>query len=174
MKFSGETTLGGMRTRIPPAVYWLLERRSRLIGQIEALEKRREELKRDLATLKRVQKDLKSLEQVIKMHELATECGPGAPIRFKKYKKTLPYGRMTEFGLEYLQMSEGEGRTTTEVAIYIAARGGIEVPESEFVTFRELVRYQMKNQRAKGRVCSKSEGGHPAEILWFSPPAKAK
>jgi hypothetical protein len=161
-----------MTVRIPTTVNWLLERRSRLLGQINAVDQRVAEYKKDTKLLKKLQRDLQSLERVIKMHELAAECGPGVPIRFKRYKSCLPHGQMTNLVTEYLEISEGVPRTATEVAMYVTARGGLNIPDTDCLRFRELIRYRLKDLGELGRIRRKPPLPGSREARWYIPPSQ--
>jgi hypothetical protein len=139
------------------------------LGQIQNFEQKKTEYRLEQIKLKKLQRDLASLERVIMMHELATECGPGNAIRFSQYRTALPYGKLTEYILKYLELSQGQARTAKELAVYVNLRGNVNIPEGEFSRFRKLVRSRLKNLLAIGRVVRKPPLQGSQESRWGLP-----
>lgn len=165
-----------MRTRTPPSLKWLINKKARLAGEIQYLEtaapfrversqqlldyaeRRYLELKKahqrnlklteeDLPRLKRQHEAIKA---ALGMHEIQINPNLIRPIRPQK-KRILPYGTLTRALYSYLK-SVGGVATTREIARYIVEKHFDKNEQVNFVALTKRVSHRLKNLALEGKI----------------------
>ncbi|WP_212786543.1 hypothetical protein [Ferrigenium kumadai] len=184
------------KTRTPPSLNWLINKRARLLGEINKLQKslperlekaqlevaqaeiRLAQAKEQLAYEKTVEAriiqalhaDLQAIDTTIGMHEILINPASIPPIRSHSTKRILPYGEITRCVFDCLKYAGGGPLSTLEIAAFIASNNDLELSGESFRTLGDCVRHRLKNLRAKGKVERVNETKGPnKEGLWALP-----
>jgi hypothetical protein len=178
--------------KIPSALKWLLTRRARLLGELEKTEsrlRRREcdlrtqiaDVEARLTTLRRrlkciqtlrpdhldlLRKDLTAIDRAIGQHPVLVDVDLIEPIRTQDNKWTLPHGQMSRLILTALREAAGEILTTTEVAVFVAREGKLEVPPEDYRSFKRAVRCRMRSMHAAGQLRRVEIGRNTVDSRW--------
>lgn len=181
------------RINTPASLNWLINKRARLLGEINKLQKslpeRLVEAQLDVvrAEIKLVQAkehlayeqtvetriipalkaDLQAIDTTIGMHEIQINPEIIPPIQSHKVKKVLPYGEITRCVFDSLKCAGGGPLSTLEIASFIASHHGLDLSGEKLSALGDSVRYRLKDLRAKGKVERLNETKGPnQEGLW--------
>lgn len=183
--------------RTPPSLKWLLTRRARLLGELQKLEKAlpqrlmaaRKAVKRAESTLqaanrrseveramtdrmkKAMQSDLAAIDAILRLHEIPIDLEAIAPIRTQEAGRVLHHGAVTRAIFECLSQTDARPASTTEVALYVAMRNGLELDDVELGEFRYKVRQSLKGLCQKGKVDRVHQAKTRIEGRWQLPSA---
>lgn len=179
----------------PSSLKWLINKRARLLGEINKLEKSlpdriskarqdvecaeanlaqaKERLASEDAVVSRIipaiQADLQAIDAAMSLHEIQINPEIIPPIRTQDASRALPYGEITRSIYDCLKCSGGCSVTTTEITIFIAAHNNLELSDMEFQTFRTAVRYRLKDIAAQGKIERLHQGKGSIEGKWRLP-----
>lgn len=162
----------------PSSLKWLINKRARLLGEINKLEKSlpdriakarqdvecaeanlaqaKERLANEDAVAFRIipaiQADIQAINAALGLHEIQINPEIIQPIRTQDAERALPYGEITRSIYDCLKCSGGGPVTTTEITIFVASHNNLELSDVEFQIFRTAVRYRLKTICAQGKI----------------------
>lgn len=105
-----------------------------------------------LRTQDALQGDLASIDSVLRLHEVQIDPDLIQPICSHTNAAVSDYGHITRFIFECLRLSEGESRTTTQIATYAAMRVDPEMPQKVFSDFRYRIRKRLQRLTWEGKL----------------------
>lgn len=149
--------------RTPPSLAWLIRERARLKGQIDALDKRLEEIPRELV---RLRGQLAALDAVIPRHEV--EVDPSKIVGIRQHApRLLPYGVMTKTVLKCLRTSD-KPLTTSTIMAHLCSETGFELTKANRATVMNSLRYWLKELVNRGVLQRhhSATAGHNDEGRW--------
>lgn len=169
--------------RTPSSLKWLIDKRSRLLGEIAKYESE-DQVKKAQTELKQaqyrltyeksirpklisvLQSELAAIDIALGLHEV--QINPEAIPKTHTYDtpRKLPHGSMTRSIFEGLKLAGGHAMTTTDIAVFIAIKNGIDPTDSGFYDIRESVRYRLKNLESNGKVERASTGSRALDAKW--------
>lgn len=149
--------------RTPPSMAWLIRERAMLKGRIDALEKRLQEIPRELVELRG---QLAALDAVIPRHEVRVEPSKIVGIH-KTSPPILPYGVMTKAVLKCLRES-GRPLSTSTIMAHLCVVTGFELTNANRAMVMERLRYRLKTLVNRGvlRRHHSMKTGENAEGRW--------
>lgn len=161
-----------MSVRIPSSLKWLVEKRARLQGEIEALAKSHAEA--ILAYQKRhqdLQADLAAIDRAMGLHAIRISPEAIGPIAYRDTSRRLPYGSMTRFVFEALRVAGGIPLTSDEITHYVCQRYDPPLSEDDWPRMRYLMQSRLKGLAAKGRIVRVNANHGNTEGQWLLPRA---
>lgn len=164
--------------KIPSALKWMLDRRARLLGEIQKTEKRqrhREEalsqainvIEARLKTLKRrlqvsrtgtplrlaaLKVDLAAIDNAMGQHRVMVDAESIPAIKSQDNPWHLPRGQITRSILRCLREAEGAELTTSEIALYVAVNSRLDIDPNDFRPFKIAVRKRMRAMTVEGTI----------------------
>lgn len=115
--------------RLPPSLVWLIDRRGRVAGEIQRIEKYFErhrrifdkfkELNDELAQL---QETMVSIDQTLSLHEVQIDPSNIPVIYSKKQRIQLPYGELTRLVYQRIRMGNGAPVSTREIIGFVVQK----------------------------------------------------
>lgn len=164
--------------RTPPSLKWLINKRARLLGEINKYENTRSErmasaekavadathalnsARQRLACeqivrpkyLEALREDIKAIDNALALHDIQIDPEIIPQIRSQEAQKKLPHGVITRAIYEYFKVAGNRPVSTTEIAMFVAVRNNIETAGDIFQVFRTSVRYRLKNLCIEGKV----------------------
>lgn len=183
--------------RTPPSLKWLITKRARLLGDLlklrEALPMRITELQRDVEeaertlaqaehrlehvpmllenSIKCLEVQLDALDVTLGLHEVSINPDKIPPIRTQEAGRLVGHGELTRGIFAGLRLAGKTALTTTELALFVASRNGLNLESTAFVCFREKVRYRLKTLCREGKVCRQHQAKTQLEGQWTLPAA---
>jgi len=159
-----------MRTRIPPSLKWLVDRRARLSSELERDRREAEYAALRVLALKAkvelLRQDLAAIDRALSMHEVRIHPETIAPLKTWHAERRFKHNHLTRNIMAYLRIAKGHWSSTTELMAYVATQGGIEVTEESYPELRLATRKRLRNLRASGRVIRKHEAKTSKEGYW--------
>ncbi len=140
--------------RTPSSMAWLIRERARLKGAIDQIDKQLQQLPLERLQLSMA---LDALDQVIPRHEVKVDPQAIVGVR-PRGPAILPYGALTKAVLQCLRKADGQPLWTKEVAYYVARVCDLDLDEVGIVRLNNLVRWRLKDLRARGLVAGLGEG----------------
>ena len=169
--------------RTPPSLKWLIDKRSRLLGEIAKYESKNqvkkaqtelEKAKYRLTYEKSIrpkiisvlQSELAAIDIALGLHEV--KINPEAIPQTNTYDtpRKLPHGSMTRSIFECLKLAGGHAMTTSDIAAFVAIKNGINSSESSFFDFRESIRCRLKNLQREGKIERTAIGSRALDARW--------
>lgn len=157
-----------MTTRIPSSLKWLVSKRARLNGKREKLKSQLQDLSLDL---KLIEAKLKSVDDVIQLHEIPLDPRD-VPDIHPKTKNRFKYGSLTK-AIYTVMHSSDKALTTDDVVIRTTPLLGIYFKDvDDYTQFRTSIRYRLKDLVRKGILDSvkapedKYKANQPNNRLW--------
>lgn len=164
--------------RTPPSLKWLIDKRARLLGEINKLEnshnknledaKKRvieaemslEHAKQEFAhqesTVPRIieilHSDLKAVDNTLGLHEIQINPDIIPPIRTQDAERHSSHGGMTRAIFERLKLAGGQSITTLELTDYVAVALGVELADENYQEFRKKISWRLKNLCTEGKI----------------------
>lgn len=149
-------------TKVPSSLLWLVRRRARILGLIEANERELARLTRISDRLTSLVRDLKALDRVIEQHDIPIDPSAIRPTRVygdekPRIKKWFKHGEFSRLLLASLRDSGEKGVTTKQLVQLTFAWVRERFPDERFDRYDEkrmidLVRYRLKSMSRIGRV----------------------
>ena len=181
--------------RTPPSLKWLLDRRARLVGELEKLQKRHpkklaaaeevhrkakehlEQTKRQIALQKKrfrmrqklLSADLDAIDNTLKQHEIRISSELIQPIASQDAYKFLPFGELTRTIFEYLKCAGENPLSTTDLTISIASSIDREISDKEFTALKHSVAHRLDHLRHQGKIIKSNNSKRNVEGLWKLP-----
>lgn len=178
--------------KIPSALKWLLDRRARLLGELQkvnkrfdvreallqneqgTLEKRLELVKNRLARVQnlrvhvpaQLQSKLKAIDEAILQHNAMVDVDLVTPRTSQDSAWYLPHGAMSRYILRALREAKGQVLTTDEIAIFVATEGGLQLIPDQYSPFKIAVRRRMRGMLIAGLLQRVSIGKNSIESRW--------
>ena len=171
--------------RTPPSLKWLIDKRSRLLGEIAKYENSRTiQIEKAQTALEQAQyrltyeksirpkiisvlkAELEAIDIALGLHEIKIDPGVVPETRTYDVARTLPYGNMTRNIFECLKLAGGRAMTTTDIAAFVAIKNGIDASDNGFFNFRESVRCRLKNLQHDGKIERASIGNRALDARW--------
>lgn len=135
-----------MTTRIPSSLKWLVSKRARLNGKREKLKSQIQDLSLDL---KLIEAKLKSVDDVIRLHEIPLDPRD-VPDIHPKTKNRFKYGSLTK-AIYAVMHDADKALTTDDVATRAYPLLGIHFKDvDDYMQFRTSIRYRLKDLVRKG------------------------
>ncbi|MGM0905659.1 MAG: hypothetical protein ACQEVQ_03895 [Pseudomonadota bacterium] len=135
-----------MTTRIPSSLKWLVSKRARLNGKREKLKTQIQDLSLDL---KLIEAKLKSVDDVIRLHEIPLDP-KDVPDIHPKTKNRFKYGSLTK-AIYTVMHGADKALTTDDVATRAYPLLGIHFKDvDDYMQFRTSIRYRLKDLVRKG------------------------
>lgn len=113
--------------KLPSSLTWLIDRRARIDGKVQQLERRLYRYRRTLEKCKKLEAELEplrqlrsSFDQALSQHQIRVDPQLISPIRGRD--SSMPYGEITQIILRRLQAAKGHSVSSKEIADAIAAR----------------------------------------------------
>lgn len=139
--------------RLPSSLKWLIDRRARVAGEIEKIERLAAKCQRLLDEMRPLQDLLAAVDQTLGLHDIAVDVSLIPSIKSQDVRINLPHGELTRSILLCLQINAGVPVSTDEIAAFIVARhADLECVASPAVALRRSVRYRLKNLCREGLV----------------------
>ena len=136
--------------RTPVALTWMLRRRQRILGDIQAIERAVEAAPGKIA---RLQKELEALETTIRMHEHPVDLDQIPPKHFRQATKIkLPYGSIPKAVWKFLRENGNAPTKTSEFAFVVAREQGVPISKENLAILRRLVITQLNYLAAQGKL----------------------
>lgn len=160
-----------MQTRTPSSLKWLVDKRARLVSEIDRREKEAKlialEMEKSCDALRR---DLAAIDRALSLHEIAVDPESIQPIKSQRRIRGLPHSHLTKNIMKCLRLANGAWCSTLEIAIFVASAANLNMDSPLFPELRESTRYRLKNLHAAGRVVRRHEGRRNVENYWSLPP----
>lgn len=169
--------------RTPPSLKWLIDKRSRLLGEIAKYEGT-DQVKKAQAELKHaqyrltyeksirpkiisvLQSELEAIDIALGLHEVRIDPRIIPETRTYDVARKLPYGNMTRSIFECLKLADGRAMSTTDIAAFVAIKNGIDTSDRGFFDFRESIRCRLKNLQLDGKIERASIGNRALDARW--------
>jgi hypothetical protein len=156
--------------KTPSVLKWMINRRAKLLGEIKKAEKRFDsrvlEIQQELdmienrapilrnrleraqklrpQTLAALRHDLAVIDNAMRLHEVMIDVDLIKPQKAQDNAHFLPHGAMSRLILQALREADGETLCTTEVALFVAMEGKLEIAPEDFMTFKIVIRRRMR------------------------------
>lgn len=157
--------------RTPPSLKWLLNKRARLLGSIEKLEKdlpgqllnsRRQVKEAEVALRRAIQllsiqekgtaqhlealkNDLKAIDTALGLHHIRIDPSIIPSIHSHDTSRVVSHGDMTRSIFKCLKLAEEKPMTTTQIAVYVASCCRPDLSDEEFPEFRLRIGHRLRN-----------------------------
>ncbi|NQD37789.1 hypothetical protein HPT27_12200 [Permianibacter sp. IMCC34836] len=141
-----------MRTRTPPTLFWLLDKRARLSGKIAYIEDKLQTFAVLAEKAQRLKKDLEVIDHTISLYEIPVDPTMVQPIKPILNSRLLAWGRMTRAIYMCLASDKEKAFKVLEIATFVIHNEGVEFSEVEFVEFRKAIRHRLRNLLRDGKV----------------------
>jgi len=164
--------------RTPPSLKWLIDKRARLLGEINKLEnsygkkledaKKQiivaenslEHAKRELAyvesavpmIIESLRKDLQGVDNTLGLHEIQINPDIIPPIRPQDAALSSNHGAMTRAIFERLRLAGGQSVSTFEFTDYVAIAIGLELTDNNYQEFRKRISWRLKKLCSEGKI----------------------
>lgn len=89
--------------KIPSSIFWLINKRARLAGEIAKVQKALSKVQSLVDRLKELETSLDAIDQALKLHEIQVDIENIKPIRPKKARSKFEYGEINNLILSYLR-----------------------------------------------------------------------
>lgn len=136
-----------MTWRTPPSLKWLIVKRARLAGTLEALHKKSTQLRAELAELEiRVAsagQNLAAIDQALTLHEIQVEPENISAIRPKSDKKLFSQGHLSRHILRALRQ-RGGWLSTSDIVLQVILHLD-DVDDEKYKLARITVRRRLRN-----------------------------
>ncbi|QOZ84693.1 hypothetical protein DXT74_17325 [Chromobacterium sp. Rain0013] len=178
-----------MNARIPSSLNWLINKRARLLSDLQQLEEslsvQRQSLAADVQkaeqalemarhrlltmpehlarVVENARANLAAVDATIRLHEVQIDPEIIPPIRSHTKRRCSRYGNMTRMVINVLHEAQTTPLTTGQIALLVGPAMGVELGGKEFSEFRLSVRYRLKDLCKEGRVHRVEPG------LWILP-----
>lgn len=164
--------------RTPSSLKWLIDKRARLLGEINKLEKvqaknvedakkRVLEAENSLAQARQelayvessvpliievLRNDLHAVDNTLGLHEIQISPDIIPPIRTQDAERHSDHGAMTRAIFERLRLAGGQSVSTFELTDYVAIAIDLKLTDKNYQEFRQKISWRLKNLCAKGKV----------------------
>lgn len=162
-----------MRTKTPPSLKWLVDRRGRLLHKAKQLEKQAKQKRQRAAdhdTEKdQVQRDIAAIDRVLSLHEIRIDPVTLGQKGTQTSGRLFPWNHLTRNILACLRSAKGEWCSTTHIMAFVAARASLEVTDDVYAQLRLSIRNRMQNLYRTGRVIRRHAAQTSYEGYWALP-----
>lgn len=163
--------------RTPPSLKWLLDKRARLLGEVQRfqkagaqkrkllvdkivaakirlaeLEERQAQRSPEEILAETYQRDLAVIDRTLQLHQIQIDVNLISLIRSQTGEKYLAHGELTRLIYQKLKSIYPSAATATETTLFILTTLGDEMDNARFDAFRLRVRHRMKNLAAQGKL----------------------
>ncbi|MNK11155.1 hypothetical protein D3C87_291910 [compost metagenome] len=146
--------------KLPSSLKWLLEKRGRIDGSIQKIERylaehqrvfeKYQELSTELSFLKET---LASVDTALRLHKLEINPQDIPPISGKNYLTDMPRGELTFLILERIRMSSGQPVSSSEIIDFIiTSRQVAGIPAIPRASLSPMVRRRLNGLFHKGEL----------------------
>lgn len=162
-----------MRTKTPPSLKWLVDRRARLAYDLERDAKEVKTCATRAAGLAAkvevMKQDLAAIDRALSMHEVRVHPESIALKNTWRSDRLFGHNHLTRNLLLYLRRSQGRWCSTSELMAFVAERGKVPVTPELYPTLRLSVRKRLQNLRVAGRVVRQHGAKTRQEGYWALP-----
>lgn len=164
--------------RTPSSLKWLIDKRARLLGEINKLKnshhknvedaKKRvvkaemslEHAKQELAHLEStvpriieiLHSDLKAVDNTLGLHEIQINPDIIPPIRTQDAERHSSHGGMTRAIFECLKLAGGQSVSTFELTEHVAVVIGLKLTVENYQEFRKKISWRLKGLCSAGKI----------------------
>lgn len=164
--------------RTPPSLKWLIDKRARLLGEINKLEKSQdknvedakkrvvdaenslEHAKQELTyaetsvpkIIEILRRDLQAVDNTLGLHDIQINPDIIPPINTPDAERYSDHGAMTRAIFERLKLAGGQSVSTFELTDHVAVAIGFKLSDNNYQEFRKKISWRLKNLCAKGKV----------------------
>jgi hypothetical protein len=153
--------------RIPPSLSWLINKRARLLGEINAARKNLNEyITAEEERIALLEASLINLDGTIKLHEIQIDPNLISAKRVNNAKKYLPHGGYTKLILDSLRQAYPNPIGTDDLTLILMKV--INNPELTFEELRPIFKQRLKEISRKGMIIAvhKDRPAWNAKGLW--------
>lgn len=153
--------------RLPSSLKWLIDRRARVAGEIEKIERMLAECQRLVDDIRPLKDLLTSIDQTLALHEISIDVSLIQPIKSQELRLNLPHGELTRGILLALKLAGGMPMSTDAVTSVVVARyTELSAEPISATELRTSVRYRLKNLCAQGLVKRQRSGNGARTPTW--------
>ncbi len=164
--------------RTPSSLKWLIDKRARLLGEINKLESSRdkkledarrrvleaenslEQARQELACvesslpmiIESLRGDLQAVDNTLGLHEIQINPDIIPPIRTQDAERHSDHGAMTRAIFERLKLAGGQSVSTLEFTDYVAVAMGLELTDNNYQEFRKKISWRLKCLCTEGKI----------------------
>lgn len=153
--------------RIPPSLSWLINKRARLVGEINAARKNLSEyINAEEERIASLEVSLINLDGTMKLHEIQIDPKLISAKRVNNAKKYLPHGGYTKLILDSLRQAHPNPIGTDDLTLILMKV--INNPELTFEELRPIFKQRLKEISRKGMIIAvhKDSPAWNAKGLW--------
>jgi hypothetical protein len=153
--------------RIPPSLSWLINKRARLLGEINSARKNLSEyIAAEEERIASLIESLKNLDGTMKMHEIQIDPNLISAKKTNNAKKYLPHGGYTKLILDSLRQAHPTAIGTDDLTLILMKV--INNPELTFEELRPIFKQRLKEMSRKGMIIAvhKDSPTWNAKGLW--------
>jgi hypothetical protein len=154
--------------RLPPSLKWLIDKRARVTGEINKIERLLDRCRQFTDELNQLKELLASLDATLGLHDIKIDPNNIKPIRSHEVRINLPHGELLRSVLTCLRLNAGTQVSTDDITAFVAARyADLNAEPTNFIKLRISVRYCLKTQCTTGLV-RRHHQGHTFQKGWWS------
>jgi hypothetical protein len=153
--------------RIPHSLSWLINKKARLLGEINSARKNLNEyIAAEEERISSLEQDIRNLDGVFRLHEVRIDPQLISAKRTNNPKKHLPHGGYTKLILDSLKQSYPNPLGTDELTYLLI--GFLDNPDLEFKALREIIKKRLQGLSRKKVVIPAHKGtkGWNVKGLW--------
>jgi hypothetical protein len=185
-----------MGIRTPPSLKWLIDKKSRLLGELAKLDRRRPALlskhaanvldakqklleaettyevhsKRLERLEKRIKEDIEAIAHAMTLHDVQIDQDLIPARASQEAHRPHHYGSLTRAIYRVLKVANGAPISATDVALELEREQRTELTSAEFSDLRGRVRHRLKALCAQGKVHRLHEAKTQLEGRWILSP----
>src|SRR5690606_20054749 len=160
---------GGVMSKTPPSLKWLVDKRARLVKRIGKVKQEAEQARGMANSLDRaceaLHHDLEALDRVLSLHEIRVHPETNRPLRTNAAGALFPYNYVTRSILSCLRRANGKWCSTTEIVLFVGS-GGKAAGEVRYADLRLSVRKRLQALCAAGRIARRHTASTNVEGYW--------
>ena len=162
-----------MRTKTPPSLKWLIDRRARLLHREKKLEEEAKKRHRRAAEYEAeselIRRDIAAFDQVLSLHEIRIDPKTLRPKGTQKEARLLPWNHLTRNILACLRLADGDWCSTSQIMAFITAKARLRPNDALRGALRLSIRKRLQGLHAAGRVVRRHAPETNQEGYWSLP-----
>lgn len=159
--------LGGMTSRTPSSLKWLIDIRARLAGEIKKVEASTARAQNLLEELKRLQVELSAVDITLGLHDIKVELDAIQPVSSPTVRINAPYGALTKNILTCVRLHLDQGVRTSSVVAFVAARlADPDAPPQDIRQLRHAISHRLRGLKEEGVLENHNPKVKCGEGLW--------
>lgn len=142
-----------MGSKLPSSLNWLIDKRARIDAELKKTQASLETLRRLMAEVMEIEKDLEAIDKVLGMHEVKVALEYIKPIRTSYFKRTFfGYGKLTAIILECLKNKHGKPAHISEIIEYAKSKHPNTFTEQTSTRFHMAIRSSCNRLSRAGKI----------------------